>query len=468
MLRRKIVFGAPKLWILVGVAFMLGACAVTQSYSVRQVRDQRFICESELGSYALPRSVLQFTVTQVEENFVLQKVDVRRFADNAHIYCLDHLRSAFADDTIRVHKEKVVVRNPAEQKAHKEQLDAEDADTVARRMTSPFLQLIGSKAIDHTAGIIRNAIRAAFILISNNPGFTPAREGVALRREGASAVVANLEADPFDFEQMADLNRGLRRFGFCVALDNYTFNRNRAAVSHYCDAPVQVSGAARPVAADAIQNMQFHVPEPASGIFYRPRAPYNLYVYTKHYPDDPGEWTLALTKVVELENIMPVVSVGVDRAIFAERRTGLVFDDGMLINVCIMKGSEVEAFIDIPLDIVYGIISLPTETLRAAFQDRKTRTQLIQTEQRLIKAQNDYIAFLERGDNVVIENDSADGARRPSTLTLSDAIQPGTVEGGADTALPNPPGQAAASDAAIFENSESVLNDICKNLTAAG
>ena len=55
-------------------------------------------------------------------------------------------------------------------------------------------------------------------------------------------------------------------------------------------------------------------------------------VYTKQLPDEKGDWELSLMKPELMENIMPIVSVGIARETFAERRTGLIFDDGELVE----------------------------------------------------------------------------------------------------------------------------------------
>jgi hypothetical protein len=244
------------------------------------------------------------------------------------------------------------------------------------------------------------------------------------------------------------MNQSIRRFGFCFLLENYTYDRNATPVSAYCDAPGKMAYEHSPPAATAIASMRFHVPKPSSGIFYRPKAPYQLQVYTKHYPDDRGEWELSYTKKFEMENIMPVISVGIGRAVFATRRTGLVFDNGLLANVCIAKGSEIAGAIEIPLDIIYGLVALPGEIIRATYNDAETRRDLIRAETELINAQKEYIDFLNS------QTKAQAVTKKPSTLSLGTPndrrAPPGTD--------PVDPGSIVGSDA---------LKDICPQLMAA-
>ena len=177
-------------------------------------------------------------------------------------------------------------------------------------------------------------------------------------------VVADFTVDPFDHEEMGRVNQSVRRFGFCFVLEDYTFDRSKVSVDHYCGAPYRTSTDSPPPVAEALHTQQYLVPKPVTGIFYRPRAAYRLSVYLKDDPNGRGSWRLGLIKNFHMENIMPIVSVGVSRAMFATRRTGLVFKDGTLTNVCISKGSEIVGAIEIPLEVIYGIIALPSETLR--------------------------------------------------------------------------------------------------------
>jgi hypothetical protein len=61
-------------------------------------------------------------------------------------------------------------------------------------------------------------------------------------------------------------------------------------------------------------------PRGVRGIYYRPRAAYSMSIYVK---DDPGggqKWRLGKVQPMRMENISPVIALGVDRALFAARQ----------------------------------------------------------------------------------------------------------------------------------------------------
>jgi len=393
----KLSFALPAL-----TALALAGCAVVGSAPTFDESALFLGCRSTLGSYSLPKTVVNFVISKKKEDpyHVLQSIKTTPVPDNQHTFCLDHLRSPLASDEVRVFKNKIETTKEVDvDNAKGFSAPVKRAVTSVAPVSTPFLQLIVSKAVDHTAGIIRRLIRTAFILLTNKGGFNPGRNAaVGTDRAGGAIVVADFTVDPFDYQEMARVNHVVRKFGFCFVLEDYTFDRSRstgASADRYCRAPNKIAAEKPPRTAAAIQDLHYLAPKPTSGIFYRPRAAYRLSVYLNDDPEGRGSvWRLGQITNLRMENIMPIVSVGVDRAIFATRRTGLVFVDGALTNVCISKGSEVEGAIQIPLDVIYGIIALPSEMLSAATSDARTAKDLLDAQNRLIAAQNNYIKFL--------------------------------------------------------------------------
>src|SRR6202035_5830097 len=86
--------------------------------------------------------------------------------------------------------------------------------------------------------------------------------------------------------------------------------------------------------------------------------------------------------------------VGVKRAVFATRRTALLFDRGTLVGMCVRKSSELLAATDIPLEIVRSIVALPSQILLVRI-DQVTKDQtLADAENKLISLQQQYLAYL--------------------------------------------------------------------------
>jgi hypothetical protein len=436
-------------------ALALAGCAVVGSAPTFDEAAEFVGCRSTLGSYSLPKTVLRITITKKpgEPFHVLQSLAPERVPDNQHTFCLDYLRSPLASDQVRVFKNKIKagVSTTEGDKANGKLFRGKRVVDSVESETTPFLQLIASRAVDHTSGIIRRFIRTAFILLTNKGTFAPARSAVGQKLEKEdSVVVADFQVDPFDYREMAQVNESVRKLGFCFVLEDHTYERSAGSADRYCRAPHRIATETPPHTAEAIRKLHYLVAKPVDGIFFRPRAGYRLSVYTKDDPEGRGIWRLGQMKSIHMENIMPIVSVGVGRAVFATRRTGLVFDDGTLINVCISKGSELQSAIQIPLDVVYGIIALPSEMITAAITETGTAKELLQAQQRLVAAQNDYIRFLNR-DKLTAADLKKPDADKQKALKLGAAPQ--------DPQIPDD-----SPDAGEILKEDDPLSEICAEL----
>jgi hypothetical protein len=443
----------------------LAACAVIGSESAFDGPPTSPGCQTTLGSYVLPKTVLNFVITKTPDDpsYVLQPINATPIPDNEHTFCLDHLRSPLASDEVVVFKNKIVSQEDPSDGSTAIKIAGSVVLRNKRKITSvtqtstPFLQLVASKAVDHTAGIIRRIIRAAFILISNKGDFNPGRSAVGVGQSGAIPV-ADFTVDPFDDQEMARVNGIVRKFGFCFVLEDYTFDRSAGSgvnAVQYCRAPEATDARKPPQVAAALKELHYLVPKPVSGIFYRPRASYQLSIYINDDPLGHGHWRLGRMANFTFENIMPIVSVGVDRAIFATRRAGLVFSDGALTNVCISKGSEAQSAVQIPLDVIYGLISLPSETIIATVNDSQTATSLLQARQNLIAAQNSYIKFLNNSTATQFPSVSVPGTTKGPLTLGSTASAPDTVTFA---------GQESPDAGPIYASDGDPLSEICAEL----
>jgi hypothetical protein len=393
-------------------------------------------CSSTLASYSLPKSVVHLTISSEVGRPLLTLDDApTRVPDNQFTFCLDHLKNGFADDSVRVEKNKM----------------SDDNKTVS---ASPFLTLVASHATDRSVDVIRKLILTAFRILSGNAGFTSARS--AIGEIGTRVVTKDFAFDPFDQREVAGINNELSPLGFCVVLEDYNFDVYRQPVGKYCDNPRDINASFPSKKATVLRSQHFLIPKPTAGIFYRPRADHAVSVYTN---DDPGSgkpWRLMARKWMPFENASPVLSVGIGRAVFATRRTGLIFDQGMLQNVCIAKGSEVAGFVNIPLDIVYGIIALPGQTIQGTVNNFTTRRKLIEAQEQLVAAQEAYIQYLSTPAAIDIPAEVQKGAS--ANLKLGAVPQPSTPAV-YDTKL-------NGDTAAI--NADSLLGEICANLSGPG
>ncbi|RWC50015.1 MAG: hypothetical protein EOS55_05495 [Mesorhizobium sp.] len=347
--------------------------------------------------------------------FVLEAIKEKHYPDATHTYCLDYLASALTKDRIAV--------------------GYSSADAT-KGIGGGLLAYVASFSVDKTPVIVRNLIRAIFIGISGKGDFSFAREAVPttdVRTRG------RFEVDPLDAEEMAVLNNRLADFGFCLVLDGYSFEESLPGIpgtsaQTYCADPIGTINR-HPSRRLAIAHQQAWLtskPE-RRGILYRPRIPYSLEIYTQEDPRHSA-WQLRKVTEVKLENISPIVSLGINRALFAEARVGLEFDAGVLQNFCLAKSSEVAGFVDIPLEIVYGIVELPTQTIKAEFERANSTAALATAQTSLIETQRQYELFLRgKSSNVGtppqggIQNTNAcpnnQCVATPATMTNNDGVK---------------------------------------------
>lgn len=414
-------------------ALVLSACTVAESYRVGMAPGEtdygapiRPRCSSEIGSYQLPMTTWAFEINSYDDSpFILEQIVEKRHPDSRHTYCLDYLANALAADKLEVGYTATTAKNGA---------------TAA--ISGGLLDYVASYAVDKTANVMRNLIRAVFIGISGRAGFDFSRKGLD---KAKIKTHGRFEVDPLDAEEMAALNRRLADFGFCLVLHGYTVDRSVSGDA-YCAAPQKMLSRHPSYELQKEREKSWLKTQPERlGVLYRPRIPYALEIYTQ---DDPGHsaWELRKITQVKLENLAPVVSLGINRAAFASARVGLDFDEGALKNFCLAKSSEVRGFIEIPLEVVYGIAELPTETIRAEFDRANASADLVDAEMKLLDAQSKFLAFQRSKDT-----------KSPFNTSASDAI--GNTRGECANCPKTNPAEEKPVDVAFLANGS---NGICE------
>jgi hypothetical protein len=461
MLRRTHVRRWAGILVLSGI---ISSCSVADSLYVEPaaIRAAAYqqpqvppLCNTSLGSYALPKTFLKFTLgLDAAGKPDLSGPDEVRRSDNTLVFCLDHIADPMSDDEIRVIKSSGQV-DPSyanEDAAAKTKLDAYKSQFQAGATIQPgekaygtqLLQWVVSNTVNQSEKIAKALVRTAFIALTGNPGFSPVSRTLG-GRSGKAASLAILEYDPFDPGRSAEVNQRLTKLGFCVVLEKFTFDTRQRLVDEYCDAPV-----AQPSPFGAAYDYYRAAPPPRiRGIAYRPRIGYELAIYRKPDPRGRGSWRLWKQQKVRLENISPVVSVGVTRSVFAARRIALQFDKGVLQAMCLVKTSELQSAVEVPYEIAKSIVALPTEVFEVKIGNINDNIALLQAEDALIKAQKDYLDFL--GDqarmDIIESNKRQPVPLDPATDKIPQKFNPATM-----------PSSSVATLAAL---NSGVLSDIC-------
>jgi hypothetical protein len=370
--------------ILAPIAAFLVATGCTTVFESGRVPVNGLACRTTAGAYYLPKVLVRLSVSKdsAGPGFKLDTgiPEFTTVADRRHQpYCLDYLASPTAKDVIGVQ---------VGQQGH----------------ANGLLQRVTSNTEDRSKQIAINLIQTAENVTLS--AFRKAKLGA-----GAGATeTGDFTFDPFDPQEMTEVNRALGRFGFCAYIENHSFPIESISPQAWCSSPAQeryvnsynVMLATTPADPGAMN----------SGILYRANATHKLVIRRR----SGREWALLLTKHVEMPNVSPIFSIGVERALFATRTTDLTFVDGVLQDIKVAKTSELEGFAEIPLQIAKTIANLPTEIIQLRIDDTQNASSLASAQIKLAQALTDLAQTSQANPQV----QAPDGQR---SLSLADRQQ---------------------------------------------
>ncbi|MCF8475764.1 MAG: hypothetical protein K9G60_01950 [Pseudolabrys sp.] len=380
--------------VLLSVALLaLGACArVVETKDLKvQALGYSPTCHSTLGAYHLPRALLRLKVTaDAKITSTGLEATTTMVADRAQTFCLDFLSLPTTKDIV-----------------------------TAQRDVSGLLSAITSEVEDRSP-----VIAASLTAIGENIVLQGRR---SLGETAQSGDSVNLEFDPFIWRELDLANKALHRFGFCLYVEGYSFpTKHRSsgnlaeAAQRWCERPYRYEWpgseyAELPVAPDVMQ----------TGVLYRPNATHKVVIMRKSDPGrrGAGGWKLFQTKRVEMPNVSPVLSIGVDRATFASRKTTLKFNRGVLTDVAIDKTSELAGFVSIPLGVAKAIVDVPAQIIQLRIADTGNEIALLNAQSQLIDA------IASRDKEIAGGERSAGGGRR-AALATNTSYRTGLLIGG--------------------------------------
>ena len=368
----------------------LAGCSMAQSSLIGRPYERSGLgCSSSGGAYYLSKTNFRVRVDRVtkgaEIKNVLADFKVQRRADRDHGYCLDYLASSTADEKFNV-----------------------------KLTDNHLLKFMSSEAVDQSGYIIKSLAGAAFkvIELSLARGARGAADAVETR-----AIVFEGEWDPTNRVQSAVVNAALARAGYCIVVEGLTFDTHRHSITDYCNDPQSALGHIKPTA-ESFEGKPVKAPkELGRGVFYRPRVPYRVLMFTNPRPHQKAKWQLAQISTHTIENTQPIVSVGVDRTFFAARRTTLVFDEGHLRNVCVHKTSELLEVSSIPLEIAKGIVAIPGNVIQLKLESTNNDKRIIDAEHQLIKIQESHAKALKSEEHPAVEPPAPPGGAGDAAAT---------------------------------------------------
>ena len=354
-------------------------------------------CHSELGNYLLPKALLTVTATATASTGTTRadiEPNITVVADGAQSFCLDYLGSPTSIDRV------TVARDP-----------------------KGLLLSISSNVQDRTPNIVNKLIQTG-----ENLALGAARD--ATKGEDVTDSLA-LTFDPFTWSDLMLVKGGLRRFGFCLYVEGYSFPTEglsaaeiRAAASKWCSTPAH---AVEPYEHPMQQFASLPVPPEVmgAGVLYRPKTAHKIVMLRKADPEGSGPWELYLTRRFDLPNVSPVLAIGIERAAFTTRKTTVNFNQGTLTDVAVDKDSEVAGFVTIPLTLAKAIVDVPGQIIKLRLADTQGQAQLVQAQGNLIGALANY--------NALVNGPAGGGAAAglPKSAAFRDGqFVAGCVEGG--------------------------------------
>ena len=352
-------------------ALSLAACSMVGTEQYDATGDTG--CHGSAGSYFLAKSKLRIVVDESKADQSIFTLKEERIADRRRSYCLDFLGSVTSEDKLIVNKNAngllLEITGNAKDKSQ----------SIAEALIDTGKQIALAAAVRSQTG-------------SSNTGLPNTYMDTF---------------DPFDEQEMRVLNHNLKRFGMCVYvppaksvvslefLENYCGRRLSlrqrdrdllGSKGTYPSGPVYKSYEPLPYQATDLPPSNYR-----RGILYRPRLPYPVYVMKQKNRKLRGGWYVLDKVEMYLENEAPVLSVGVNRSYFADRKTVLTFDEGYLRDVTIDKGSELAGFVSIPLKIAKAIVDLPAEIVTLKIEIGGKQRDLLANRAALYRAQADLL-----------------------------------------------------------------------------
>jgi hypothetical protein len=377
--------------ILVATALCGGCTQVIETSAIEIGSDPGLLCHSALGYYVLPRTLLNVSATSTPMGpgasasavtaptaaplspnapTVTLTVQTLNSADRHQAFCLDYLGLATYEDQV-----------------------------VAQRddQNLGLLTKVSSNVTDKTPQIAAKLVQTA-----ENLALAAARDARTTVAPGMAPDTVAIQFDPFNWDDLMTAKVALRRFGFCLYLEGFSFSTVgmsasgvREAAERWCSMDASHTPsyenplyalATSPVSPEAMR----------TGILYRPKMAYKVVILRKADPSSSrAPWTLFQTVRVEMVNASPVLSIGIQRAAFANRKTTVYFDPpGALTDVAVDKDSEAAGFVTIPLSIAQAIVDVPAQILQLRIADTQNQAALLQAQGQLFQAMSQYSALV--------------------------------------------------------------------------
>jgi hypothetical protein len=121
-------------------------------------------------------------------------------------------------------------------------------------------------------------------------------------------------------------------------------------------------------------------PNKLDGVLYRPMLPYQMTIGCNIGKPNEADFKY----LVLAPNRAPIFRLSANRGVFVTRTASLQFNNGFLVSAAYDKPSEINGFVQIPLDLLNQIVSIPTNLIQFKINLASSESSL---EQQLINNQ---------------------------------------------------------------------------------
>ena len=355
-------------WTLLSTAFLVAGCQVVGSQLLSQNASERTEAKAfggrvqQGGTYYLPYGLVNFTVKSDNDGKFIEASD-------------------FANPVVLPDHGLEFQLNVAVKASHDESVTVDYSEGMLDKI------MVTSQG--QQAEILNNLAEIFFVLQSGDPdGFKDIFKASGTRPAGQGVkTLLTYPVNPLSDRSVTKLNNALRLNGhaYCVLVDNIEGD----AIAGSCP------GRHRQVSSPMSQWETFarSNPEVAEGIYFRRAETYLLSILSNIGDGSKtSDWRTVDRIPIELPAVEKIYRMDIRRSAFAERKTTIDFEKGMLTQVDVEKGSEIEAAINVPLKVAKAIVSLPSVTIAQQFRNVDNEIKLIDSRTLLINAENDLLA----------------------------------------------------------------------------
>lgn len=337
--------------------YIISAATVLAACDMSVLKGQRILHQDDNTRghvYYLPHAVAKITVSRSKSGTTeveALKLDELRFEpDRNYKFSLTHIKNILFDDHLIVNTDE-----------------------------NGLLKEVSAETTDKTRDIVKSILS----IVEGLAKLTSVGSVWEEDRPASKAPLFKVTAyiDPYEPQSIKDVNDHLHELKEKKLRIQVRplFKKNLTSSNH-------------DVSSNAEQS-HYRQPDCLREVCYRPVVPYviELIDWEKHLAGDRNRHGVIHSELIVVPDQELIASVRVTRAAFVKKITKLTFSKGVLIGTDVNNPSQLLGFMNIPVDIVRMLVSLPSAILDFKVTQKQNDTKLLTAQTNQIKAQNSLI-----------------------------------------------------------------------------